>query len=80
LDFYFASPGLGSIVSGPATVALLSKSTEQINGVDAQIDNPSVSVVPEAGKLALLLAGLGYLGLVMRSRTEGAGRLMIPGG
>jgi len=78
LDFYFASPGLGSIVSGPATVALLSKSTEQVGGVSAQIDNPSVSVVPEPGEFVLLLAGLGYLGLMMRSSREGLGALVPP--
>jgi len=75
LDFYFANPGLGAITSGPATVPLLSKSVEKVGGVGAQIDNPSVSVVPEAGTLALLLVGLGLGGIALRRRSGADGAL-----
>jgi hypothetical protein len=75
LDFYFASPGLNAIASGPATVALLSKSNENIGGSKAQIDNPSVSVVPESATLALLVVGLGLGGFSMRRRSDTDGAL-----
>ena len=75
LDFYFANPGLNAIASGPATVALLSKSNENIGGSKAQIDNPSVSVVPESATLALLVVGLGLGGFSMRRRSETDGAL-----
>jgi hypothetical protein len=70
LDLYFASPGLGAIASGPATVALLAKSNENLGGVKAQIDNPSVSAVPEPATLASLVFGLSLTGWALRRRAE----------
>ena len=65
LDLYFASEFSST---SPTTIPLLSKSVEKIGGVGAQIDNPSVSAVPEPGALAMLAAGLGFVGFTMRRR------------
>jgi hypothetical protein len=70
MDLFFASPGLGEITAGPATVPLLHPSSSVVvDDVAAALDNPSVSVVSEPSTFALMLSAFGLAGYTLRRRA-----------
>ncbi len=67
-SWYFGSPILDTT---PVTITLTG------NGLGANVDNWSVAAVPEPSTYALMLAGLGVVGLMARRRQAAGGNALL---